>query len=42
MYPEIRGRNPDEAMKMILAESQELNVEKLMEYLKRINIYDKI
>ena len=42
MYPQVREMTPDEAMKVILAENQEFNVEKLMEYLRRIDIYNKV
>ena len=42
MYPQTREKTPDETMKILLAEGQEFDVEKLMEYLRRIDIYTKI
>lgn len=42
MYPSANALTPDELLSEMLAENEKFNIEKLMQYLKRLHIYDKI
>ena len=42
MYPEIQHLTPSERLKRLLAEDQHFNIERLMLYIQRVGLYNKI